>query len=362
MNKSFKMNYILFFLGNLFIQISYNCSNIIFLGNFLNTFKFIGYLLLSFLCILNLFRLKINSKKLLLLILLFMVSVFVQIKYGNQMFLEIFLYIFSSMVLYFEKVIKFDFITKISILILIVSSYFLNYTDGLYEKAFRIDHYRYSLGFFHPNTLGMFIAILTFEYLYIKRNKLSFSNILLALVINFIILKIAESRTSFFCIILLLLTLMFKKYVEKFLYNNKKHFFIKNQFLIMSIICVLLTIIYSYYNNFSLLIELNNMFSGRLEIQSNYLKLYPINLLGNNIEIFRTLDCGFIKVILNYGLLSFFILVKIFKENFKKGFSKKNTVLILINLIIILYTISESYFIYVPYNIFMIYSFSNINK
>ena len=82
------------------------------------------------------------------------------------------------------------------------------------------------------------------------------------------------------------------------------------------------------------------------------MKQFPITILGDNITFIRTLDNGFLKLLLNYGIISTIVFFAVFYMNFKLLKKDKNNILTIILYSLMYYTISESNMLYIYFNIF----------
>ena len=105
--------------------------------------------------------------------------------------------------------------------------------------------------------------------------------------------------------------------------------------------------------------EINELLSNRVYLQSVFYNEYGITLFGNNIDYERTLDNGFLKVLLNFGIITSLFFIVIYWLTFKKCYKEKNYVLIYIFMILLFFSFSESSMFYIYNNIFMIYLFTN---
>lgn len=343
----------LLIVGLILIQLSYICENVVYLQNSLSLIKFIGLASLSIKIFLSLKFYKIDKIKLLTLFICFVSSVIIYIKFSKTLFLEILIFSLAFLNENFDKTIKKDLIIKILCLLFVVINYYLGLTNGVFESMLRDNVLRLSLGFYHPNTLSMFSMMIIFDFLYLERKKLNFKKNLIVIVFSLLISRISGSRTSLYCVIIILLLISFNKF---FKCENIFIAFSHNLYVIFLILSLILT--YMYINNSSIAFFINDVISNRIKYQAYFCSNYSINLFGNMIDYDVTLDNGFIKILLNYGIIVTCTYIFLYIRNLKKikKEDKNNFMLVCIYIVIMIYCLSESYLFFMPFNMYWIYS------
>ena len=84
-------------------------------------------------------------------------------KTASTMFIEILLISLNVINLEFKKVVKYDFVIKIFILIFLVSMSFMGLAKSNFVVTRNGEFIRDAYGFYHPNTFGMVIMMIFFE-------------------------------------------------------------------------------------------------------------------------------------------------------------------------------------------------------
>lgn len=354
------LNNFFFFVGILLIELSYTAVNIIYFQNHLTIIKFTGLfiLLINFLLTVN--KKSYSKNTLMMIFILLSISLIIYVTHSVSFLIELILIALNCIKKEFDETLKIDFKVKISILLIILTSYFLGKTNGIFEIIMRENITRYSLGFYHPNTLSMFMMLILFEYVYLNKKNLNVKKIILIIILSLLSVKVTDSRTAFYCV-LILITFIFIKNVDKSLNkNNAIIFFLRHSFSFLMLASLLVSLLYIYNMDFA--INLNELVNNRISIQSDFLKNYDITLFGNVIDYNMTLDNGFLKLLLNFGLITMFSYGYISYKNFTIGLEKNDNVFVAIFSILLLYSLSESYMIYCAYNIFIIYLFCDHKK
>lgn len=356
MKKNLNLRDILCFLGMLFIQITYTADNIPYLLPYFQPIKFIGIIFLFTTFLLGYNELKIKKKDAILLFGLFSILIFIFLKFSKLFVLELFAMILVAMTYKFDDLVKKDLIIKILLIGFIVANNLLGKTVGLHEKITRGTKVRNSFGFFHPNTFAMYSIMALIDYIYLKRNNINFINAIITLGLSILVLYFTDSRSSFGLFIIAYLGII---YSSKFNKSNRKNkfveFIVKNMYVILLIFTLGISYLYTMGN--SMAMKFDQLLTTRVQIQAKYLETYSINLFGNQIEFFKTLDNGFLRNILNYGLVLTIIFVIIYIFNIKRSIKDGDKIHIIF-LSLMIFSLSESSMFFVAYNIFWIYYFS----
>lgn len=182
---------------------------------------------------------------------------------------------------------------------------------------------RYCFGLHHPNiwhqAIGRCIIFACIGYY----KQLNIIHLLMLFVFNFFIYKLSVSRTGLIAVSIILVLIIFYKYLSRFMHT----LFVK--------ICAILGIlgVYSLYTYFT--IELTGEYNlhadifnwrvatGRLQQAVNFLSEHPIRLFASRFPDDGTLfDCGFFRIFYEAGYLwaglffiAFFILIIVALKN-----------------------------------------------
>ncbi|MDV7757566.1 hypothetical protein [Liquorilactobacillus mali] len=171
---------------------------------------------------------------------------------------------------------------------------------------------KYSLGFSHPNSLGITLLIVNICFVYLSKNRLKLLPTISLLFFDGILLNISQARTSLYLIILLfLLWIIFNKFNRKILFElwAVGSFF-------LSIFLFFLTYIVNFFPpNNSYYFILNNFFSGRLDLIQFFFNKYGVTFFGQQIHYelilhsilnysYEVLDNSYAKLLVNYGIIA----------------------------------------------------------
>lgn len=200
---------------------------------------------------------------------------------------------------------------------------------------------RNSLGFIHVNATFMYFIPIFLGILYINKSKNRKHQIFALIIldiISIILYSLSLCRTGMMIVIIINAMLILKKYIS----NSKIcDFLAKYAYLYMPILLILL---YKFtatdFSNYSI----NKLLSFRPYYINQALNTYKFKLFGNNITNDFIIDCSYIKILLNFGVLSYFIFSYINIKSY--DYLKTDFYLKLIYLSFIIYQVFENNYLY----------------
>lgn len=209
---------------------------------------------------------------------------------------------------------------------------------------------RYNLGFSHYNTLGLVVLCILMLWILLRYTEFIWIDYLLCTISFIFVWKVPNSRTSALCILLLSIGVFFSKHFDIFRLHIVKYMVLL-LYPGMAVFSFLCTFYYSPDNPiFSLL---NSLLSGRLSFGQSFLKKYSIPLLGQQVRRINfaqakkagippeILDNGYLRILLQLGLLTFIIFLIIITYIFYRAFQEKNYAVIICLIVIAFYNLSE---------------------
>lgn len=245
---------------------------------------------------------------------MYIVSIFLKTPMFNIGFYLMFLFIFNS------KFINYYYFANVTSLILSVTFVFIliMFFAGFFPKQNNVilisqnGSFRYSLGFMHPNTLGVFAFSLC-SFLILSADKSNYKlRYIVSLFIFIIISYVSQSRGLEISGIILILLLIIGKI--KFF----KHFILKLSYL-FPLICAYIAIYmpFNYNGGNATYFLLNKYLSDRLYLQNYILKLYNIKIFGQQTPLIGSttglwLDNAYLTIILINGILTLCIFMILF--------------------------------------------------
>lgn len=346
----------LFIIGIFLIEFATYTRNVINVSQYSKNLINIAIFVLMICAVLTLITIKANIKKWILCIVSVAIAIFSFIKTDDSLLLQLALLIIASLRVDFKSIVKKDLVVKAIILIFILFAYSNNLVETLYFA--RSGKIRYSFGFNHPNTFGFFIMSAFFEYVYLKKENINKIAFILLTGIVLYLLNLAGSRSS--QITIMMFVVLFIAQVISSKRNNKKskRNIINTNSVALTFIILTVGSLYitKQYELSSYLAEqIDNFFSGRILLQMVFLQNYDINIVGNNVNYFATLDNVYIRILINFGILAWFFFGFIYCKGISKGNKVKNKTIVNIIFVLLIYGLMEWYIIRPALNIFLIY-------
>ncbi|MBD5504854.1 MAG: hypothetical protein HDR09_14260 [Lachnospiraceae bacterium] len=225
---------------------------------------------------------------------------------------------------------------------------------------------RFSLGFAHPNQLGLRIFQLILCNCYVNRDRLGILNycyIILAIIFT---IKVPNSQTAYISLIVFLIFLLIYKYIE-----NQKQIFMKlytGSLLIGAVLLNIFSIILSFIdvNKYFILSQIDKWMAARFSWGHKVWQIYGTSFFGQRIYVYEEevrligltrrlwLDNAYLSLLLRYGILVFLIISISYIFLMRKMIVQKQYVLVIILFLYALYGTMESGLYQITHNIFLI--------
>lgn len=316
---------ITYYLAYSLMIIAYLCSRFSIINN---NKQFINILMLILLLLTFIIQgEKYNFKTIIMFMLVFICFLIPYTINGNNMLIIALLFIICSKNIMPDKFIKFDMILKISLTIIIIASWKLDIiTEVIMSRA--DGTIRHSLGFVHPNGLGKVMFCICAEAIYLNFKNMKPKEYILIIIAFLISNFICDCRAATIAMIALII-------MQK---TQKKHNMLLKKIiiylpLILTIISFISAVLFIKNPNNEILININELTSGRIKCAADFISNYRLNLFGNIFEFLgqwstrgqylTTLDNSYVFLVLQFGLISG-IIVLIFLTNLLNYLTKSN--------------------------------------
>lgn len=250
--------------------------------------------------------------------------------------LMLFAFTFLARHVRFSLVVKsFLCATLIGIIFVFLTYLFNLYSDSYLDLA-RNDTYRYLLGYRFPTFLPNYFFHISLCYLFIRKERITFSEIFVLALINYALYVYTDTRAVFYLINLLLFIILIIKWFgvdyKTVILGRLLKLFTINSFFIFGILAIYLQ--YKYDPNVLWLKNINSALSGRLSLGHQGIEQYGITLFGSFIEYvpildadkfntFFYIDSAYLQLLLTNGILMY-VLVLIGYQRLGKIIKTKN--------------------------------------
>lgn len=281
---------------------------------------------------------------------------------GYHIILSTWLFIIAAKNISLDKAILISYIVEIIAFAIIFYLYFMGYIDEY--TMYRGNILRRSLGFSHPNQLGIRIFQLVICRCYLRRTHMNISDLLVVIISVVVVNVLANSKTAYYALIILAGVLCLNSVSY---YTGKGKAMVAKIMLYGSFLSVAVSLFFSFIDvrRYSYLIKLDDFMSHRFSNCYRLLKFYGLSLWGKNIQLHVKrhiigreyhfwLDNAYMAILLRYGLLVFCIFVGVYLYTMMLLFQKGQYELVEIMGIYAVYGIMENSFFSLSQNLFLL--------
>ena len=237
-----------------------------------------------------------------------------------------------------------------------------------------------SFGIIYPTDFAAQVLYLILIYIYLRRGKLKYIELMAITLIGCNIYKFCDARLDTICIIGTVTVFLIYKYCLKWEKKIKGNKWIGEiwtslmavSFIICSMIMIGMTMSYSPQNKW--LVWIDNLLNRRLRIGKKGIDVFGFSLWGREVPsqgmggvlgkvgFYFFLDCSYIFVLLRYGLLVFGIVLLIWLCIGLKAKRDQDTVLLLIISIVAMHCMVEHHMLEISYNPFLWSIFADLHN
>lgn len=237
----------------------------------------------------------------------FAANLFVMGNYSDTSLINILLLAISFKDIGLKKFIYCDFMARASLFIIAALLYLAGVVGDINEERF-LGHLM--LWYQHHNILGVQVAMIGIEFLYLMDGKVNgYFAYLASIVLIYFLYTIPVSKTSTIALVVALVLMIIYRLFNNLFDNGVCRFLLRNTFLIFTIMYAVFTYLYSI-DTFGWGIggALNRLFTSRLYLSNMNVKEYGYHLFGNSLvtdgEYYYIIDSGYSRFLLQFGLLA----------------------------------------------------------
>lgn len=253
-------------------------------------------------------------------------------------------------------------------------------TDYVTDRHGRTRHF---LGFQWATTSALIFLYMVFEYIYLKKGRLTISEFIVLNAINIYLFKMTDSRMAFL-IVMASLTFFFifgrcfaRNRVHR--YNRKKRmgrlgFFAWASVALPWLIAVGSIYLHKIYVKGSGMDKLNKLLSNRLNYGRKAIDKYGISLFGkkmvwigyglNDTEKgeYNYVDCSYLRLSIEYGIIFLALILLICSLIIYKANKNGEIYLAWIMIFILLISVTESRLLNFAFNPFLLMAFASLTR
>lgn len=305
------------------------------------------------------------KKKEIVLIILITIPIIISTQLsGYNTILSAWMFIVAAKGIKLDKVIKATYIVQI----IMISIVFFLCILGMIPDCIMMRNgvIRHSMGFNHPNMLGLRLFQMTVCHCYLRRKKYNLGDYLLILIIDILVYFVPNSQSTFLCILFLFFLVLF--------YEKNRN--IRNgtlecigKFLVRGAALInLISIIFSFIDiaSIPLLQQVDKWMSIRFSSCHRVLKIYGITLFGHRIYVSEGernsvgiqyslwLDNAYMGLLLRFGIIIFLIFSISYLYLMYYLNNKKRYMEVIILFVFSLYGVMENGLYNISHNLFLI--------
>lgn len=278
----------------------------------------------------------------------------------NKNLLIFFTFIVGANNISLKKIIKWSLITHIVAMLFIIGTTYI----GIIQNNVIIQGHRNreSLGFLYPTTGAHYGLYVILKWLYVRRNKINWFEILAALLAAGFLYWKTDTRSPFMLSIIVISGGVVLKYVDILRRYHKLYSLIA--IMCVPVACIAFLIIaykFSWENVF--IANLNRIINGRLNLAHDGLMNYGISLFGQHIvwiggipgpgEVYNYVDSSYAMLLINYGIVIFTIVMLWAEVCSIQIVRQKDTYMAFIWTIIAIHAICDPQFFWIGFNSFL---------
>lgn len=291
----------------------------------------------------------------------------ISLNFGNNILFCSFLFIIAARNLNIGKLVKAALYIQIILTICMAGlCCFGIISDWTYNLEGRNRH---SLGYVYPSYISSIFFYVTLAYLFIRKKKIRFWEIVCIGILNGIIFHLTDSKTSFVLVFLAIIVLWIMKFCKKRLENSliSKLLYVYS---IPFIAAISILACYLYNEENKLLILINSFINNRLIMGHNALLEYGLSLFGEKIvwtgngglgylssslqDEYNFVDCSYVKILLDYGIIFFIIMIFGYMLVAKRAIEKNDCYMCMCLLFMCIYSMIEPRIIEFGFNPFVL--------
>lgn len=323
-----------------------------------------NWLVFALLMVQIIFMQSYKKKELMLIILITLPVIISTGLSSNRSLLSVWMFIVGAKKISFDKIIQIAY----RILLIMVPMVIFLWLVGIIDDytIMRGNIQRFSLGFSHPNQLGLRVFQLTLCYCYINRTKLSilsYYKIFFAILFTIIV---PNSQTAYISLTVFLIAILIYKYME----SHKKKFMeiFANSLAVCTLLLNILSIALAYIdvNNNTFLSRIDKWMGARFSWCHRVWQIYGVSFLGQSVYVLEEeiklvgiknrlwLDNAYVSILLRYGILVYLVTSIAYLCLIRSMTNRKEYVLAIILFLYSLYGLMENGLYMLSHNIFLI--------
>ena len=266
----------------------------------------------------------------------------------------------------FERLIRFEVKIRTVILVFILSSSLLGLIPNYMPYRIGTEIERHSLGFTHPNTLGMQLFVAAAEWIYVLKEKQMIKRMTVALFFAIAIEGLSKSRTSLVCLAFYAGCLLIMEKRRKQRVRKSVLWLIRHAQTLACLFCIgaFMVITQSEWA-----MRMDALLSGRLNNAYRVYTQYGFTWMGQNVRLVATrmaketgermaiLDIAPLRMMIQCGIVPMVLMLWAYQKALTKAAAEKDKPMLALLLTFCMFGMAESTFNNPMVNLCWFYAF-----
>lgn len=283
---------------------------------------------------------------------------------GQKTIMASWMFIVAAKDIDIEKLIRIAYKVLLIMIPVIISMCLLGFIENITLMRGNVE--RFSLGFSHPNQLGLRVFQLIACHCYVHRNRLRKQNYMYILLTILFLIRVPNSKTAYLVTVVLLCMLLLYKFIRA---HRPECMKLYEKGILFGYVCLnIFSILFSYIDvkKVSVLAKIDSWMSSRFSLCHRVWLLYGVPIWGQRVYVTEDerklagiqsriwLDNAYANILLRYGILLFLIFSISYFFLLKIIVLQKQYMLAIILFLYALYGVMENGIYIISHNIFLI--------
>lgn len=283
---------------------------------------------------------------------------------GQKTIMASWMFIVATKDIDMEKLIRIAYKVLLIVVPVIISMCLLGFIENVTLMRGNVE--RFSLGFSHPNQLGLRVFQLIACHCYVHRDRLRTQNYLYILLTILFLIRIPNSKTAYIVTSVFLCMLLLYEFIKT---HRPEYMKLYEKGILFGYVCLnIFSIFFSYIDvkKFFILAKIDSWMSSRFSLCHKVWLLYGVPILGQKVYVTEDerrqagvqsriwLDNAYVNILLRYGILFFLIFSISYFCLLKIVVLQKQYMLAIILFLYALYGVMENGIYMISHNIFLI--------
>jgi hypothetical protein len=278
---------------------------------------------------------------------------------NNKLLMATWIFVVASKHFDFDKILKSVYYSQLLAFIFVLYMFFSGYIEE--NSFYRGSLIRHSLGFTHPNQLGVTVFLLGVYRIYFRKKRIGIWDMAILSMLFFFVREVPNSKSSYYALFILIIIVGI-------------HILVGRSNADFSVFSNILILIAAFSNIFSVFMSLNKIpflkpidriMSLRFSMCYKTYNYYGIKLFGQDVQLFIKkealgkyyhfwLDNAYMALLLRYGVILYIVFSAIYISAMIIQKKKKNYLLLEIMCLFAIYGIMENNFFSISQNLFLL--------